>query len=159
MTQQQSEKKDSVDDSRQRKFSDLSRGLFFLVSSISVVIVMSMFVLIWQPIWTEGFMDFHTITNAINQLNTTAKPATETVPLMLDQMSIMNKSMKEMQIVMQDMHASMQTLEKITPHLEEMNTSIENMSVVLSTQMGQMTYLMDKMENRISPNGMMPYNW
>ena len=120
---------------------------------------MSMFVLIWQPIWTEGFKDFHTITNAINQLNTTAKPATETVPLMLDQMSIMNKSMKDMQIVMQDMHASMQTLEKITPHLEEMNTSIENMSVVLSTQMGQMTYLMDKMENRISPNGMMPYNW
>ena len=134
-------------------------GLFFLVSSISLVIVMLMFVFIWQPIWTAGFKDFHTITNAINELNQTARPASETVPLMLDQMVKMNTSMIEMKVTMHDMHESMNNLEKMTPQLEKMNSSIENMTYVLSTQMGQMTYLIDKMENKFSPSGMMPHNW
>jgi len=144
---------------REKKFSDLSKGLFFLVSSISLVIVMLMFVFIWQPIWSAGFKDFHTITNAINELNQTAKPASETVPLMLEQMEEMNKSISDMKLTMHTMRDSMNNLEEITPHLKKMNSSIENMTIVLSTQMGQMTFLIDKMESKFSPSGMMPYNW
>lgn len=159
MTQSTVQKTATKPEINTTKFSDIAKGLFFLISTISLLIVMYMFIFVWQPIWTKGFNDFTTISNAINQLNRTAKPATETVPLMLVQMSAMNDTMKEMQVIMQDMHTSMQTLEKITPHLEELDTSIQNMTVVLSTQMGQMTYLIDKMENKLSPSGMMPYNW
>ena len=161
MTQPQSEKKISSPDkeNRERKFADLSKGLFFLVSTISLIIVMLMFVFIWQPIWTAGFKDFHTITNAINQLNKTAQPASETVPLMLEQMATMNKSMSEMKITMHEMRDSVHNLEEITPHLKEMNASIENMTGVLSVQMGQMTYIVGKMEHNFSPSGMMPHNW
>ena len=161
MTQLQSDKNNNQADnsSRENNFSDISKGLFYIVSSISLVTVMLMFVLVWQPIWSAGFKDFHTITNAINELNRTAKPATDTVPLMLDQMTEMNKSIADMKLTMHTMRDSMKNLEEITPHLEQMNTSIENMTIVLSTQMGQMTYLIDKMESKFSPGGMMPYNW
>ena len=146
-------------ETREQKFSDLSKGLFFLVATISLVIAMFMFIYIWQPIWSAGFKDFHTITNAINELNRTAKPASETVPLMLDQMAEMNKSINDMKLTMHTMRDSMNNLEEITPHLKKMNSSIENMTLVLSTQMGQLTYLVDKMESKFSPSGMMPYNW
>lgn len=161
MTPHQSENNKNLTDPgfKGSTFSDISKGLFYLAASISLIIVMLMFVLVWQPIWAKGFKDFHTITNAINELNKTAQPATETVPLMLNQMAEMNKSMNEMKLTMTEMHSSMQTLEEITPHLEKMDSSIENMTVVLSTQMGQMTYLIDKMESKFSPSGIMPYNW
>lgn len=74
------------------KFADLWKGIFFLVSSVSLIIVVMMFIFIWQPLWTAGFNDFHTVSTAIEKLDKTAKPASEVVPLMLVQMTEMNKA-------------------------------------------------------------------
>jgi len=149
-----------------RRFADITRGLFFVLAMISLIVVMVMFIRVWQPIWESGFKDFHTISEAIDNLNETAKPASETVPLMLEQMTQMNQSMQEMKTVMLDMRTSMQELEKLTPKIEHMDSSIEHMNVsldtmtvTLSVQMNRMSYLIAKIKNKFSPTGMMPFNW
>ena len=149
-----------------RRFADISRGLFFVLATLSMIVVMIMFIRVWQPIWESGFKDFHTISRAIDNLNETAKPASETVPLMLEQMTQMNQSMQEMKMVMLDMRVSMQNLEQMTPEIkhmdgsiERMNASLDTMTITLSTQMSRMSYLIGKIKNKFSPKGMMPFNW
>lgn len=145
--------------SNAKTLADLSRGLFFLTASLSLIIIMSMFVFVWQPIWTEGFKDFHTISESINDLNKTAQPASATVPLMLEQMAGMNESMLDIKLFMQNIHNSMLSLEEVNPNIKKMTESVENMSLVISSQMGQMNQSMDQIENRFSPSGMLPFNW
>jgi uncharacterized protein YoxC len=149
-----------------RRFADIARGLFFVLATVSMIVVMIMFIRVWQPIWESGFKDFHTISSAIDNLNETARPASETVPLMLEQMTQMNHSMQEMKTVMLDMRTSMQQLEQLTPRIEHMdgsiehmNVSLDTMTVTLSTQMSRMSYLIAKIKNKFSPTGMMPFNW
>jgi len=149
-----------------RRFADIARGLFFVLASISMIVVMVMFIRVWQPIWQSGFRDFHTISSAIDKLNDTAKPASQTVPLMLEQMIQMNEAMLEMKTVMLDMRSSMQHLEQMTPKIqhmdgsiERMNASLDAMTITLSTQMSRMSYLIAKIKNKFSPSGMLPFNW
>lgn len=149
-----------------KNFADLMRGIFFLVSSISIVIGMLMFIYVWQPIWAEGFEDFHTISKSINQLNKTAKPASETIPLMLYEMTEMTNTMRSMHATMQEMQVSMRTLEDLNPKIAKMSNSLDHMDYAVTGQMEQMTrimdqinYLVSRMENKLSPDGMMPYNW
>ena len=68
---------------KRSEFADFWRGVFYLISSAAIVIVLAMFVFVWQPIWTEGFKDFHTISEAILKLDETARPASEVAPLCL----------------------------------------------------------------------------
>ena len=68
---------------RARKFASWCIGLFFLVSSISLGILMVMFIFVWQPIWSDGFKDFHNISDAISKLNETARPSAELALLLL----------------------------------------------------------------------------
>ncbi|MCK5684259.1 hypothetical protein KAJ27_09055, partial [bacterium] len=82
---------------KSKKFVNLWMGVFFMVSSVSLIVLMSMFVFVWQPIWTDGFKDFHTISNAIDKLDKTAQPASATIPAMLEEMTKMNQSMNEME--------------------------------------------------------------
>jgi hypothetical protein len=147
-------------------FVELMRGIFYLVCSVSIIIGMLMFVYVWQPIWTEGFQDFHSISQSINQLDKTVRPATETIPLMLYEMTEMTDTMRSMHITMLDMHASMQSLEDLNPKIARMGGSLEHMDFAVTEQMEQMTLIMDRilylvgrMENKLSPDGMMPYNW
>jgi len=156
----------SGDLASRRSFADLMRGLFYLVCSISIVIGMLMFVYVWQPIWVEGFRDFHSISQSINQLDKTAKPASKTIPLMLYEMTEMTDTMKLMHGTMQEMHVSMQRLEALNPKVARMTDSLDHMDYSVSSQMEQMTlimerinYLVSRMENKLSPDGMMPYNW
>lgn len=51
-----------------KKFAHLSVGVFFITSALSLVILMLMFIFVWQPIWTEGFKDFHTVSSAIKNI-------------------------------------------------------------------------------------------
>jgi len=112
---------------------------------------------VWQPIWTDGFKDFHTISTAIDKLDKTAQPASATIPAMLEEMTKMNQSMNEMEVIMTDMHGSMVNLEEMTPEIKSMNTSVERMTVVIATHLGRMTFLMGQIENKLPPTNMMPW--
>ena len=127
---------------------------------------MMMFIFVWQPIWSEGFEDFHTISNAIDKLDKTAQPTSDTVPLMLVEMDKMNKNMYqmnstlyemhkmsntmyEMQNIMQSMNASINNMEQMTPEVKRMTLSIEQMTMVLSTEIPRMTYTMGRLNNKM----------
>jgi len=142
-----------------KKFADFAKGAFFLSATASLAITMYMFIYVWQPIWVEGFEDFHTISQSINNLNSTAKPASATVPLMLYEMEEMNSTMNRMQATMLDMNGSMHNLEAVTPNIAKMTTSMEHIDYSLNAQMGRMNYQMGEIENKFSPFGMMPFNW
>ena len=175
MTQPQPTKNEDLyaQECQARKLSNLARGFFFLVSALSLIAFMFMLIFVWQPIWSSGFKDFHTITTAINELNKTAQPASASVPLMLGQMADMNESILDMRVIMRDIHGSMITMERMTPNIEkmtssvdqmsmsvnQMNTSVESINMNMSTQLSRMAYLIDQMENKLSPFGMMPFNW
>jgi cytoskeletal protein RodZ len=128
---------------KSKKFANLWMGIFFMVSSLSLIVLMSMFVFVWQPIWTDGFKDFHTISTAIDKLDKTAQPASATIPAMLEEMT--------------DMHGSLVNLEEMTPEIKSMNTSVERMTVVIATHLGRMTFLMGQIENKLPPTNMMPW--
>ena len=170
MTQLQSDEKHNpvINKINTKSFANFWAGIFFLTSSVSLIILMSMFVFVWKIIWNEGFKDFHTISNAIDELNKTAKPASDTVPLMLVEMNKMNRSlyemnkmnktMYEMQNVMRDMDESIGNLEEMTPNIKRMTLSIEQMTMVLSTEMPRMTYLMGRVDNKMPNMDFMPFN-
>ena len=153
-----------------KNFASLSIGLFFLVSSISLATLMIMFVFVWQPIWTEGFKDFHAISDAIGKLNETAKPSAEIAPDMLNEIIRMRKSMSHMEGTMQTMveirsimtgmSESMKKLEEINPNIVSINHSVDLMGRTMSGQLGVMNYEVNQMSDRFSPMGMMmPFNW
>ena len=125
-----------------KKFADLWRGIFFLVSSVSLVALMSMFFFVWQPIWTAGFKDFHSISVAIIRLNETAKPTSELAPAMLSEIKKMNVSMA-----------------RIETNMNSMNHSLDTMGRAITGQMYRMNYEVDEMGEKFSPFGMMPFNW
>ena len=135
-----------------KKFADLWRGIFFLVSTVSLVVVVMMFIFVWQPIWTAGFKDFHTITEAISKLDKTAKPVSDIAPLALVQITEMNKTMM-------DMRTSMKTLEELNPNIMRMTFTMDQMNQIMSGEMGRMSYEVDKMGDKFTPFGMMPFNW
>ena len=176
MTQVQSDEKQSPVKNKliSKNFANFWMGSFFLISSVALFIIMMMFILVWQPIWSEGFEDFHTISNAIDQLNKTAEPASEAVPLMLAEMKNMNKNMyqmnttllqmnrmnntlSEMQTIMQGMDASLGNMEEMTPEMKRMTLSIEQMTMVLSTEMPRMTYTMGRLNNKMPSMDFMPF--
>ena len=176
MTQVQSDEKQNpvINKLNKKSFANFWVGIFFLISSVALFILMMMFIFVWQPIWSEGFKDFHTISNAIDQLNKTAKPASDAVPLMLVEMNKMNKNMyqmnttlyqmnrmnntlNEMQNIMQGMNASMGNMEQMTPEIKRMTRSIEQMTVVLSTEIPRMTYTMGHLNSKMPSMGFMPF--
>jgi hypothetical protein len=118
-----------------KKFADFWRGMFYLTSTVMMGIVLYLVVIVWQPLWTGGFQDFGTISEAIGHLDATAKPAVEMVPSMLEQMTLMNQNMLLM------------------------NQNMEQMKVIMSYQMTSMNYQIDRMNDKFSPSGMMPFNW
>jgi len=152
-----------------KRFAEFWRGVFFLISSLSLIILMVMFIFVWQPIWTKGFKDFHTISGAISKLNETAKPTSEIAPLMLEEMAKMNGSLghiettmltiDEINKTMLSIGTSMKTIEDINPNIVSMNYTMMQMNQTLLGQMRQMNYEVDQMGDRFSPFGMMPFNW
>ena len=177
MTQLQSDKKNNpvINNKKTPKsFFEFWAGMFFLISSFSLLILMLMFVFVWQPIWTEGFKDFHTISQAIDKLDKTAKPASDTIPLMLAEMNKMNEhmyemnknmyvmnkmntTMYEMQNVMKDMGESIGSIKEMTPEIKRMTISIDQMTMVLSTEMPRMTYMMGRVDDKMPNMGFMPF--
>lgn len=151
------------------KFANFWKGMFFLVASVSLIVVVSMFISVWQPIWTSGFKDFHTISKAIDKLDETIKPASDIAPQLLLQITDMNRSMKDIQqsmhtmeqiqSSMEEMHISMQKLEAMNPNIIKMNDTMSYMTLVMSIQMGRMSNEVDQMGNKFSPFSMLPFNW
>lgn len=177
MTQLQSDEKlNSITNKVNTKnFASFWIGTFFLLASVSLFILMMMFIFVWQPIWTDGFEDFHTVSNAIDKLDKTAKPASDTIPLMLAEMKTINqnmyqmnttlyemnrmsKAMHEMKNIMQGMNASIVNMEKMTPDIRRMTLSIDQMTMVLSTEMPRLTYTIDKLDNKMPNMDFMPFN-
>ena len=106
-----------------------------MISTIIAAVLLYLLVVVWQPLWTEGFRDFGKISHAIEELNTTAKPAVAVVPGMMEQMEQMNQTM----ILM--------------------DGNIHRMNTIMVHQMGSMNYQMNQMNDKFSPLGMMPFNW
>jgi hypothetical protein len=157
------------------RFASFWVGIFFLLSSISLFILMMMFIFVWQPIWTEGFKDFHTISTAIDKLDTTAKPVSDTVPMMLVEMNNMNNNlyqmnttlyemkrmnntMFEMQNTMQGMDASIRNMDTMTPEIKKMTLSIEQMNMVLSNEMPRLNYTLGRVKSKMPNMDFMPFN-
>ncbi|MBL7004217.1 MAG: hypothetical protein ISR69_09350 [Gammaproteobacteria bacterium] len=146
-----------ADNSRFKGFANFWHGMFFFVSSVFLAVLLFMFIYVWQPIWEEGFKDFHTISSAIAQLDETAKPASNTIPQMLAEMRSMNASMTNMTLIMQEMEASIDGIEEMTPALKTMSLSIEHMTLVVSNELPRMAYLLGRVENKIPNIDFMPF--
>ena len=126
--------------------------MFFFVSTVTLSVFLYLVVLVWQPLWTEGFRNFGDISKAISRLDRTAKPVAEMAPLMLGEMDEMRLSMGKIQ-------QSMETIEEINPSVKEMNYTMNRMNWVMEQRMGAMTDEMDQMGDKFSPRGMVPFNW
>jgi len=150
-----------------KSFADFWIGVFFLLSSVSLLILMMMFIFVWQPIWTEGFKDFHTISNAIDKLDKTAKPASEAIPLMLGQMNQINQHMYQMNTTMQEMkrmsktmhemQGTMQGMSVSVGNIEQMTPEIQRMTTVLSTEMPRLSWTIGRVNNKMPNMDFMPF--
>jgi len=138
---------------RMKTFTEFWRGMFFLVSTLTVSVIFYLVVVKWQPLWTEGFRDFGDISDSIMHLDKTAKPVAEMAPLMLGEMDEMRKSMMKMQ-------QSMKSMEQVNPNVREMTRTMTRMTWVMDQRMGMMNNGMDRVGDKLSPPGMMmPFNW
>jgi len=135
-----------------KTFTEFWKGMFFFVSTLTLSVFLYLVVIVWQPLWTEGFRNFGDISKAISRLDRTAKPVAEMAPLMLGEMDEMRKTMVKMQ-------QSMEIFEEMNPSVKEMTYSMNRMTWVIEQRMGMMTNEMDRMGDRFSPSGMMPFNW
>lgn len=148
-------------------FANASIAIFFFLSSASLLILMMMFIFVWQPIWTEGFKDFHTISNAIDKLDKTAKPASEAIPKMLVQMNQINQHMYQMNTTMHEMKKMSQTMHEMqnTMHgmsvsvgnIEQMTPEIQRMTTVLSNEMPRLSYTIGRVNNKMPNMDFMPF--
>jgi hypothetical protein len=135
-----------------KTFTEFWKGMFFFVSTLTLSVFLYLVVIVWQPLWTEGFRNFGDISKAIIRLDRTAKPVAEMAPLMLGEMDQMRYSMMKMQ-------QSMEIIEEMNPSVKEMTYSMNRMTRVMDQRMGSMNYEMDRMGDKLSPAGMMPFNW
>ena len=135
-----------------KTFAEFWKGMFFLVSTVTLSVFLYLVVTVWQPLWTEGFRNFGDISQAISRLDKTAKPVAEMAPLMLGEMDGMRK-------IMINMQQSMETMEELTPRVGKITSTMDRMTWVLEQRMGVMTNEMGRMRNQFSPSGMMPFNW
>ena len=133
-------------------FAEFWKGMFFFVSTVTLSVLLYLVVIVWQPLWTDGFRNFGDISKAIIRLDRTAKPVAEMAPLMLGEMDEMRETMGKMQL-------SMETIEEINPSVKEMTHTMNRMTWGIEQRMGIMTNEMDRMGDRFSPSGMMPFNW
>ena len=135
-----------------KTFTQFWKGMFFFMSTVTLSVFLFLVVVVWQPLWTEGFRNFGDISKAISRLDRTAKPVAEMAPLMLGEMD-------QMRLTMVKIQQSMETLEEINPSVKEMNYTMNRMNWVMAQRMGAMTEEMDQMGDKFSPRGMMPLNW
>ena len=135
-----------------KTFAEFWRGMFFFVSTVAASVMLYLLVIVWQPLWTEGFRNFGDISQAIIRLDRTAQPVAEMAPLILG-------VMEDMHITMVNMQQSMETIEEVNPSVKEMNKSMNHMIWVMEHRMGAMLGQMDRVGDKISPMGMMPFNW
>jgi hypothetical protein len=135
-----------------KKFTEFWKGMFYFTATMSVCIMTYLVVVVWQPLWTAGFQDFGTISKSIMRLDRTAKPVAEMAPLMLSEMDQMRGLMMRMQ-------NSMEVISEINPSVKDMTYSMNHMSWVIDQRLGVMNTEMDRMGDKFSPTGMMPFNW
>ena len=135
-----------------KTFTQFWKGMFFFMSTVTLSVFLFLVVVVWQPLWTEGFRNFGDISKAISRLDRTAKPVAEMAPLMLGEMD-------QMRLTMVKIQQSMEILEEINPSVKEMSYTMNRMNWVMSQRMGAMTEEMDQMGDKFSPRGMMPFNW
>jgi len=135
-----------------KTFTEFWKGMFFFVSTVSLSVCLYLVVVVWQPLWTEGFRNFGDISKAIMRLDRTAKPVAEMAPLMLGEMDEMRNSMLKMQ-------HSMEAMEELNPSVKEMTHTMNRMTWVMDQRMGMMNSEMDQMGDKFSPAGAMPFNW
>ena len=135
-----------------KPFTEFWKGMFFFVSTLTLSVFLYLVVIVWQPLWTEGFRNFGDISKAIIRLDRTAKPVAEMAPLMLGEMDQMRYSMMKMQ-------QSMEIIEEMNPSLKGMIYSMNRMTRVMDQRMGSMNSEVDRMGDKLSPAGMMPFNW
>ena len=127
-----------------KTFTEFWEGMFFFVSTVTLSVFLYLVVIVWQPLWTEGFRNFGDISKAIMRLDRTAKPVAEMAPLMLGEMD-------QMRYLLMKMQQSMEIIEEMNPSVKEMTYSMNRMTRVMDQRMGSMNYEMDRMGNKLPP--------
>ena len=136
-----------------KTFTEFWKGMAFFVSTLTLAVFLYLVVIVWQPLWTEGFRNFGDISKAIMHLDETARPVAEMAPLMLGEMDEMRKSMLKIQ-------QSMRAIEEINPNVKDMTFTMNRMTWVMDQRMGMMNNNVDRVGDKLSPPGMMlPFNW
>jgi hypothetical protein len=135
-----------------KTFTEFWRGMFFFVSTVAVSTALYLLVIVWQPLWTEGFRNFGDISQAIIRLDKTAQPVAEMAPLILG-------VIEDMHITMVNMQQSMETIEEVNHSVMEMNKSVNPMIWIMEHRMDAMLNQMDRVGDKMSPFGIMPSNW
>lgn len=92
----------------------------------------------WQPYWAGGFGNLGDIAEAVIEVKNTTQPIADTVPQLLAQMELMNRTMESMQDSVQHMNTAVNGI----------NTSVYGMSYSIPRRM-------DTIRNQMSPWNMM----
>ena len=135
-----------------KSFTEFWKAMFFFVSTLTLSVFLYLVVFEWQPLWTDGFKNFGSISKAIIRLDRTARPVADITPMILGELDQMRSTMMLMQ-------QSMKTMEDLDPSVKEMTHAMNNMSWIIDNRMGTMNREVDRMGDRMSPSGMMPFNW
>jgi hypothetical protein len=145
------------------KFADFWRGIFYMTSTVVLGVLLYLMVVVWQPLWTIGFEDFGKISGAIERLDETTKPAVALVPDMLEEMKQMNQEIAAMSISVQNMKDSVYSMSGNLQHMDvsmdALDGNVYQMRMIMGQQMAIMNYQMDRMNDKFTPMGMMPFNW
>ena len=146
-----------------KKFADFWRGIFYLTSTVVMGVLLYLLVIVWQPLWSSGFKDFGKISQAIENLDATTKPAVGLVPQILSEMQHMNQHMGTMETSIKAMDQNIgqmdKSIQRMDQNMAQMDKNIAQMRDVMTYQMGLMNYQVDRMSDKMSPMGMMPFNW
>jgi len=136
-----------------KTFTEFWKAMFFFVSTLTLSVFLYLVVFEWQPLWTDGFKNFGSISKAIIRLDRTARPVADITPMILGELDQMRSTMMLMQ-------ESMKTMEEMNPSVKEMTHAMNNMSWIIDSRMGTMNREVYRMGDKMSPSGMMmPYNW
>ena len=126
-------------------------------------VLLYLLVIVWQPLWSSGFEDFGKISQAIENLDATTKPAVGLVPQILSEMQHMNQHMGTMETSIKAMDQNIgqmdKSIQRMDQNMAQMDKNIAQMRDVMTYQMGLMNYQVDRMSDKMSPMGMMPFNW
>lgn len=120
------------------RFANFAKGVFYTCATVLMVGAAYIIYTEWQDYWSEGFKDFRSISEAIVELQNTARPISDIAPQMYAQMAEMNRTIIKMEASVRQMGAEVHGI----------NQSVYGMSYTVPQRM-------DGMRDQMNPWNMM----